>query len=903
MTKRLRARAGAVPPEETPVTPYPAAPVSTGIPALDPVLDHIRIGDNVVWQVGDVEDYARFARPFAAAAVAAGRRVVYLRFARHRPLLDVRDGVHVEPVDAQMGFEQFSQQVRRIADREGRLVFYVFDMLSDLLQAWATDLMVGNFFRITCPRLFTLDTVAYFGLLRNSHSYQTVARIRETTQVLLEVYNADGTLCVHPVKVWNRSSPTMFLPHIIRDDRVEPVFRSAEASALFSAVSFVGFPTANRGLDSWERLFVKASETYERARSGDPDAQREARTLVEPLCRLLLGRDERMLALARDHFTLADLLAVKSRLVGSGHIGGKAVGMLLARKMVEQEFHRDARPAPLELHDSYYIGSDVFYTYLVNNDLWHLRMEQRRAEKYFSAAGELRQRLLTGTLPEELREQLMLMLEYFGQSPIIVRSSSLLEDSFGNAFAGKYESIYCVNQGTLEQRYAAFERAVKRVYASTMNPDALVYRQQRGLQEQDEQMALLVQRVSGNHRGVYFFPDAAGVGLSYSTYVWTPTMDPRAGMLRMVFGLGTRAVGRAENDYARLVFLDDPAAQPFGPEDAALYAQRRADVLSIARNRLETVPVDEALGCLAGESAAVVSRSSWTDPDGRAHDGWIVDFEQLLARTDFVPCMQRMLATLERGYRYPVEIEFTVNLDTQGAYKVNLLQCRPLQTKGIRAGTAPVADVPRERLLLRTVGGFMGGNIHQRIARVITVDTAAYAAAPLSLKYRVARTVGRLNRLADRDRRPTMLIAPGRLGTTTPSLGLPVAFAEISAFAALCEVADPAKGFAPELSFGSHFFQDLVEMDMFYLALFPDRPGTIFERGALCPPDGNALRGVLPDAAVCESLVYVRDFDPDAPVYLASNITTQTACMFFADQRTEPSATLTNEVHTHAASR
>ena len=87
------------------------------------------------------------------------------------------------------------------------------------------------------------------------------------------------------------------------------------------------------------------------------------------------------------------------------------------------------------------------------------------------------------------------MLEYFGQSPIIVRSSSILEDGFGNAFAGKYESVFCPNQGSLKERYDVFERAVKQVYASTVNPDAIEYRAERKLLDRDEQMALLVMRV------------------------------------------------------------------------------------------------------------------------------------------------------------------------------------------------------------------------------------------------------------------------------------------------------------------------------------------------------------------------------------------------------------------------
>ena len=117
-------------------------------------------------------------------------------------------------------------------------------------------------------------------------------------------------------------------------------------------------------------------------------------------------------------------------------------------------------------------------------------------------------------------DQFAEMLDYFGQSPIIVRSSSLLEDNYGNAFAGKYESVFCANQGSPQKRLEDFLSAVRTIYASTMSEEALRYRAHRGLLDRDEQMALLVQRVSGGLHGDLFFPQVAGVGLSYNPYVW-----------------------------------------------------------------------------------------------------------------------------------------------------------------------------------------------------------------------------------------------------------------------------------------------------------------------------------------------------------------------------------------------
>jgi len=197
-----------------------SARVSTGLEGLDKVVDGLRIGDNVVWQVDDIADYQSFVTPFVQRALSENRKVVYLRFARHEPLLEENRRITVYRLDAQSGFESFSSEVYNIATREGEGVFYVFDSLSDLLSAWATDLMIGNFFRITCPYLYQLDTVAYFALLRDNHSFKTVARIRETTQVLLDVYHVENRIYVHPLKVMGRHLPTCFS----RTCRVETVF-------------------------------------------------------------------------------------------------------------------------------------------------------------------------------------------------------------------------------------------------------------------------------------------------------------------------------------------------------------------------------------------------------------------------------------------------------------------------------------------------------------------------------------------------------------------------------------------------------------------------------------------------------------------------------------------------------
>ncbi|NCC24888.1 MAG: phosphoenolpyruvate synthase [Deltaproteobacteria bacterium] len=836
-------------------------PVTSGIPSFDTMVDRLRIGDNVVWQVSDLENYRYFAHAFIQAALRENRKVVYIRFADHAPL--VNDGpsdvirYHLDPGD---GFESFSSAVFRIIKSQGVGTFYVFDCLSNLLSDWATDLMIGNFFVITCPYLFELNTIAYFALFRNSHSYQTVARIRETTQLLIDVFDENGRMYVHPLKAWQRYSPTMFLPHVRENGSFTAIVSSVDAALLFTELTRRRPESGKRSLDYWDRLFMEAEQLLHK-----PWNTSEIQDMVERICMIMVTREPRMSALVRKNFSLEDLVRLRERLIGTGSIGGKAVGMLVARKILEKD-HAIDWSSLLEPHDSFYIGSDVFYTYLVQNGWWKLYMKHKTKEGYFKAGQILKKRLQTGFFPDEIREQFKRMLEYFGQSPIIVRSSSLLEDNFGNAFAGKYDSIFLANQGRPQERYQQFEDAVRSIYASTVNEDALTYRLQRGMAQADEQMALLVQRVSGSHRGHLFLPDLAGVGFSYNIYTWKRDMNPEAGMLRLVFGLGTRAVNRTEGDYPRIVALDSPLQHPHaGGEDLRRFSQREVDVLDLKENTLTTMSILDLMGQNLGIS---LDRIGVRDHEVnerirklgiRNQEAWNITFDELLSTSSYPQIMRALLKKLEAIYQYPVDTEFTVNFSTDDSYRINLLQCRPMQTTG-RTNRVELPDaVLAHQFFLNFDGNFFGGNIDIRIHRIIHVRPKEYAELPLAKKFEVARLVGQLNKqITNRDRQAVMLLGPGRWGTTTPSLGVPVRFSEINNIAVLGEIAWSDGNLMPELSYGSHFFLDLVETGIFYLAVFPESPGVIANFSWLAGFK-NRLEELVPEKADLSEAVGVHD--------------------------------------------
>ena len=834
--------------------------ITTGLDGLDEILDGLRAGDNVVWIVDSIEDYGFFIDPYVQQAIEKHKKVIYLRFAHHDPLIKPGKGVKVFELDAYRGFESFTARLHTIITEEGKGAFYVFDCLSNLLSAWATDLMIGNFFLVTCPYLFELETLAYFALLRDSHSFKTIARIRETTQILLDVHDSQGEIYIHPLKVYDRHSPTMFLPHLMQGRRFIPIADSYKATSLLKGTWRRGSENAARRLDYWDRLFIEAENLIR-----DSKAVKKQQDMIDQLCRVMIGREERMLRLARTHFTLENLLEIKSRLIGTGFIGGKTVGMLLARNILMRDQDYDWQKN-LEAHDSFFVGSDVYYSFIVHNGWWKLFMQQKTEEGYFETARTLREKMLRGAFPEEIKEEFLKLMEYFGQYPIIVRSSSLLEDGFGNAFAGKYDSFFLANQGTPENRYAKLEDAVRGIFASTMNEEALAYRRQRGLDRQEEQMALLIQRVSGAYRNHYYFPELAGVGVSYNTFVWNREMDPRAGMLRLVLGLGTRAVDRVEGDYPRLVALDAPLKRPHrGFEDTRKFSQRDVDVLDVDSNNLKTVPLHVLAGEKTGidlELYGVKDQENIRRLEERGAEKkelWLLTFDRLFSESPLAVLMQRMLKTLESAYHYPVDIEFTVNFSSMKEAMINLLQCRPLQTKGREQKIEMPDHVAEEKIFFRSDGNFMGGNIAQNIKRLIWVDPECYRSLTLSEKYDIARLVGVVNKsIRDKQELPAMLMGPGRWGTSTPSMGVPVTFSEINNFSVLVEVAFTSGGFMPDLSFGTHFFQDLVETDIFYLALFPEENRCFFNRKWL-DSQPNILEKLIPGSAGYNKAIKICD--------------------------------------------
>jgi hypothetical protein len=597
-----------------------------------------------------------------------------------------------------------------------------------------------------------------------------------------------------------------------------------------------------------------------------PDGQRAGvmhhrEEIIVVLTKTMISDQLSFIHIAKSYFDAEDFSFIRARRIGNGKIGGKAAGMLLAYKMLQTAAPSIARR--VSLPDSYFIGADVFYDFISLNSL-EFNQKYKSADQIRAEFPVIRAEYEKGRFPEEVADRLRAILERAGKTPLIVRSSSLLEDNFGFSFAGKYDSYFCPNQGTPKENLYELTTAIRRIYASVYSPDALFYRRRMGLIDYDERMAILLQEVQGHQYRNYFFPALAGVALSRAPIVWNPRLRRDEGFVRLVMGLGTRAVNRVADDYPRLITLSHPTLRPeTSPVAIKRYSQHQLDLIDLAANEFTSRYVADVINKDYPPLRWIVS----VDEDdtlmpmmavGRAipPERLVLTFDNLIQRGDFVPTLREALTTLAKLYNTPVEIEFAATItanDIRPSVTLHLLQCRPqsgLRDQEVRP--VPPDVTPADRLFIATrmvPQGQVSG-----VEYLLYVSPDYYTQLPYGRRHEIARVIGRLNKILEG--RKFIMLGPGRWGSANIDLGVPVSYADIYNSSALIELAYRQQGFTPEPSFGTHFFQDLVESQIYPLAVYPDEPGELLNQDFL---DGaqNQFKQLLPDSTLSEECVKV----------------------------------------------
>jgi hypothetical protein len=317
------------------------------------------------------------------------------------------------------------------------------------------------------------------------------------------------------------------------------------------------------------------------------------------------------------------------------------------------------------------------------------------------------------------------------------------------------------------------------------------------------------------------------------------------------------------DDYPVLVSPGQPGLRVnVSPDEVLWYSQKNVDVINLETRRFESITFDRLLADVGHDLPAlaqivsVYKDGQLYSPSGlmlNLNDGHpVVTFSKLLTHGPFIPMIKEMLKILSDSLGFPVDIEFACDGDI---HKLYLLQCRPQSQAGGAMAVAIPENIP-QRDQLFTAKRYITNAVVSGIEYLVYVDPEAYDALPtLEELVQVGRTVGELNSRLPRQK--FILMGPGRWGSRGDvKLGVRVGYADINNTAMLIEVAKKKKDYVPELSFGTHFFQDLVEANIRYLPLYPDEPDAVFNQEFFGSAP-NMLRRFVPGARGLEKVIKV----------------------------------------------
>ncbi len=586
------------------------------------------------------------------------------------------------------------------------------------------------------------------------------------------------------------------------------------------------------------------------------------------LIRRFFSESTDFINIAKRHLEVNDFFELTTKIIhhagSSGKLGGKSAGLFMAKHILRKASQGNNLLKNVRTPLTWYITADSLTEFLRYNDLEELNGQKYKdPEQVRIEYPNIVQLFKNAQFPSEIKKGLMVALDELGTNPIIVRSSSLLEDRVGTAFSGKYKSLFLANQGSREKRFDALLDAISEVYASLFAPDPMIYRSERGLIDLHEEMGIMIQQVVGRKAGNYFFPSFAGIAFSNNEYRWSPRLKREDGLIRLVPGLGTRAVDRVSNDYPAMISPGQPALRiNVSPDEIRHYSPAFIDVINLQKNCFETLPLEQLFRQYGEEipdihqivsvySDGHISRSSRFDLDCKKDD-LIVTFEGIITRTPFVKQVSSIVAALQDGFGMPVDIEFAC--DGTDFY---ILQCRPQNSDGENAPSPIPHDIPENKILFNARRFISNGKVPE-ITHIVWIDPAKYAALESrSALASVGSAVGRLNSILPK--RQFILMGPGRWGSRGDiKLGVQITYADICNTAVLIEISTRKGAYSPELSFGTHFFQDLVETGIRYIPLYPEEREIIYNEIFFTGSD-NMLADILPEYGYLSEVIRVID--------------------------------------------
>lgn len=627
---------------------------------------------------------------------------------------------------------------------------------------------------------------------------------------------------------------------------------------------------------------VKAVETLETSLNEISEALRKYYPLLSngelspsiekglkvSLIRRFFTEQTEYISIAKDFVEINDFYELTDRIIlpskSYGKLGGKSAGMFLASKIIASKAINSDKFKNFRIPKTWFIPSDGIMNFLHYNELEEvIEQKYKDIEEIRREYPHIVQIFKNSDFTSEFINGVSVALDDFGNCPLVVRSSSLLEDQFGAAFSGKYKSLFIANQGTKSEKLSALLDAISEVYASTFGPDPIEYRAERGLLDFREEMGIMIQEVVGTNIGNYFMPAFAGVAFSNNEFRWSPRIKREDGLIRLVPGLGTRAVDRFGDDYPILIAPGQPNLRVnVSFMEKLKYTPQFIDLIDLKTNEFKSYKISDIIKEIGNDYPGIksmvsvvkdqhISQPIGLNPDFE-NDELIMTFEGLINDGKFVSQVKLLLDTLQNGMRHPVDIEFASN-----GSEFYILQCRS-QTKSREVQPDPIPrDIPRKKVLF-TANKYVSNGKVPEISHIVYVDPVNYNNIGSKEELiEVGRAVSKLNKILPK--RKFILMGPGRWGSRGDiKLGVNVTYSDINNTSMLIEIAKQVGNYIPDLSFGTHFFQDLVESSIRYLPLYPDDENIIFNEVFFRKSD-NMLEYLAPEFKHLEDTVKVID--------------------------------------------
>lgn len=596
-----------------------------------------------------------------------------------------------------------------------------------------------------------------------------------------------------------------------------------------------------------------------------------------------------------DYRNIEQLILMVSKLYGKGTIGSKALGLETAYAILNNAAVRRKHQITLPVYkpDSYYLGSNLLLDFFNHNK--HLgkyrRLKNETFEKIITAQEELEHDFMSAKMPASVMQYLEKIIREIDR-PIIVRSSSKLEDNVDASFAGQYASFFLANEGSFEDRLDALEYAVRKTWRSLFSADAIVYRIKMGFLHRDEQMGILLQRVIGRKFDVkyldsdtgeekirrFFAPTVAAVGFSRNLiYILSNKMKQEDGIVRLVLGLGTRAV---ERKFAYEASLSLPSFLPErNPYLRKKMSQAILDCIDLTANTIVSIPIGWAAKYsgkfydLIQPFIAILKEGYLRKPtshfdieykgtlEERRDENIVVDFHSLLQLNtkwkgySFAKEFRNILQALEENFGHPVDVEFAININNKGIPKFYILQSRALvEFNGSKEVTIP--SYRKNELLIENneclTHGFTGTGSNY----LIYVDSLEYKNYPD--KAEVARAIGKIVHHPDLRDEGIIAILPGRTGSNNPELGVPVRFNEISEINGLVEYGDDV--LTSDISYGTHFYTGMKDVKIGLMPVQKKSPKSFFN-DEFFRKTKSVTAEFIPNSGIGEALRVIRISD------------------------------------------